>query len=96
MIAEEVLEQYIAMKEEQKRLEEAITNIKNMLIDLGSFATDNYVCAVKTQERRGVKPLAEVVKIFGKELVEEYGLINISQFKSISVSRKDKVIIEAG
>lgn len=87
-ISDDLLSHYLKMKEEHKRLDKEIITIKNILIEAGSFATDNYVCAVRDQERLGIKPLEAVIRVFGRELIEEYDLLQLSVFKVVSVAKK--------
>lgn len=88
MITDAVLEQYIVLKETEKAVKAELERIKEMLIAAGSFNTDYYVVAVLEQERRGVRPLNDIIKIFGIELVQEYDLISVSSFKKVVVSKK--------
>lgn len=78
----ELVELELLVKPMLKRINE----IKELCKLQGSFYTANYVCSVKSLERRGLPGLAEVQKAIGKDILEEYGLIKVSSFLIVHVA----------
>lgn len=76
------LQEYL--KPKIKRMEELKTWCKT----LGSYATENYVCSVRPQEKVCLVSLDKAIEALGRSLLEEKGLIQTVSFEVVSVSPK--------
>ncbi len=83
-----LLAEYLALQEELKIKGKRYDEIRNWCKAQGTFATDQYVCAVKLQTRVGLAGLETVTTALGREILEENDLIRESEFLLVSVSPK--------
>lgn len=81
---EELLDLQLIIKSQMKRAED----IKNWCKEVGSFATDKYVCAVEKRTRVGLVGMDEAIRILGKETIELMKLSKASEFLLVHISKK--------
>ncbi len=81
---DELLLLEIDVKEKVKRIEAIRTWCKQQ----GSFSTELHVCSVKSHSRTGLVSLEKAVKALGRDLLENFELINTSTFLTVQVSKK--------
>ncbi len=84
ILLEELIELEAELKPKVRRLDE----LKTMMKDRGSFATDLHVCAVNEQTQRRLVSLDKAVAALGKDMLENFELIQTITFKTVKVSRK--------
>lgn len=83
---EDELRELLVLMDKVKIMSKRIEEIKDFCKERGSFATKNFVCAVLAQQRVGIAPLKEVIDCFGRETLEKYALIKLSEFQIVKVS----------
>lgn len=83
-----LLHVFFTMKKEVKVLEKRLELLKEEILNRGSFSTDNYICVITNESRTSIKALDEVIKVVGRELLEEYDLIQTTTFQKLTVGLK--------
>lgn len=84
-----VLDELMALEKEVKPALKRIGEIRDWCRKMGTFSTERYVCAVLDKEQRRLIGLeAAALALGGVDIVEELGLIQIIEFKTIHVSRR--------
>lgn len=84
-----LLERYVELDIQIKLLTKEKEDIKKLLIEVGPFFTENYVCSINDRERVGLKGLEMVAEAIGMDILEEYKLISKSFYKIVSVSKRE-------
>lgn len=91
-MTDKMLEEYLRLQQEIKYMEARVQEMKVQLRHLGSFSTDNYVCAISTQIQQRIRPLSEVIVVMGPEVLHELDLIKVHTFETIRVAKKDSAM----
>lgn len=84
ILLEELIELEAELKPKVRRLDE----LKTMFKDRGSFSTDLHVCAVNEQTQKRLVSLDKAIAALGKEMLENFELIQTITFRTVRVSRK--------
>lgn len=80
------LREFLALQRTIKIMEDRLNEIKNKCKETGSFSSDYYVCTVIPQTRKGLAPLEEVERKLGKDTLEAFNLVKISEFQVVKVA----------
>ena len=83
-LLKELLDLEAEVKPKVKRIEE----IKTWCKDQGSFSTDSFVCSIKPHTREGMVPLSIAVERVGRDTLEEFELIKMTEYSTVNVSPK--------
>lgn len=81
-----MLKELLLLEADVKVKNKRIAEIKEWCREMGSFATDRFLCSVKEHERRGMVGLDKAIQLVGKDTLEEFGLITASTYKTVHVS----------
>ena len=66
MNKEELLKQYYKVKKQIRQLNEIKEDLKKLILKKGSFTTSEFICCVSVQERKNLRPLKDVLKVFSE------------------------------
>lgn len=86
------LKELMFLQSALKSLEERIHELRTMCRRQGSFCTENYVCTITPQTRRGLAGMETVIDALGLELLKEHNLIRVSTFSIVKVAPKGLVL----
>ena len=88
LLIEGVLKEYVELEKQLKPMNKRMAELKEWCKQLGTHATMNYVCSVRTQERTGIVSLANAEELVGRPFLEKNGMIKTTTFEIVSVSKK--------
>lgn len=88
-ITDKVLEELVALEAAARDIDIRVTEIRNAIKEQGSVSTKNYVAIVQDQERTCLAGLDSVAKVFGRETLENQGLIKTVHYKVVRVGKKE-------
>lgn len=83
-----VLDELLNLEDDIKPKLKRIEEIKTWCKEQGSFCTDYHVCSIKEHTRTAIVSLKKAVDALGKEMLESFGLIQTTEFKTVHVSKK--------
>lgn len=89
-ITNEVLKEYLDIKEQIKALEERAGEIKSTIIQINGAQTSDYVAAIRLQDRRQVASIKVFEQKLGKTWLDENQLVSIVTAIYVDVVPKPK------
>jgi len=93
-LTDETLEKLVMIEAQIKDLEQKAKEIKDLCRMTGSFSTDRFLVMVTPVVQTRLESIDAMTKFFGKDALEEAGLIKRVSFSTVRVQKRTP--LEAG
>lgn len=88
LLIDGVFKELVSLETELKPKVKRLSELRDWCKGLGTYATENYVCSVRDQERRCLVSLDKAADALGQSFLIEHDLIQVVSFQVVSVSPK--------
>lgn len=85
----DMLKELLKLQDRTRKDQKRIDEIKAICKKTGSFSTEDYVCAIKYQNRTSLVSLEEAASKLGMNILLQHKLIANTSYAVITVSKKE-------
>jgi phage host-nuclease inhibitor protein Gam len=87
-ITNTMLKEYLDLKQEQKRIEARLLEIKSEIIEQGGCQTQDYVAGIRVQPRRVLASIETFEDLLGEFYMTRNNLVNTIQVTYVDVVKR--------